>query len=155
VVPQIQYRQNGERMSITLSKIMHDYLNEGDKTNPSCIISETFLVPMSAGCSELPLQPIDFSQWEIVSDPTRFKREFKFATFPEFKGFLDEVLDYQEEAGHHAKIMLEGLQVLIEVHTHDVNDITELDQEYVQAVDQIYRDVQDYFLTDGNEDGWG
>ena len=143
-------------MSVTLSKIMQQYLSEGDDDMRHRVISETFFIPGELGCAGVPLQPVDFSQWEIVTDPNRFKREFEFNAFPELKSFLGDVLEYQEEVGHHGKIILDGLSVLIEVYTHDVNDITELDQEYVEAVENIHRDVQDYFLTDENDDnGWG
>jgi pterin-4a-carbinolamine dehydratase len=143
-------------MSGSLTKIMHDYLNEGKGDFRPRVITEMFFTPTASGCPELPLQPVDLSQWEVVSDPNRFKREFEFNTFPEFKVFLDEVLEHQEEVDHHGKISLDGLNILVEVYTHDVNDITELDQEYVRALDQIHRDVQDYFLTDKNDDnGWG
>jgi len=143
-------------MSNTLKKIMHDYLNEGASEIRPRVISEMFFSGQELGCPQLPLQPVDISQWEVVTDPNRFKREFEFNTFPEFKAFLELVLEYQEEVGHHGKVVLDGLKVLVEVYTHDVNDITELDQEYVQALDHIFRDVQDYFLTNGNDDnGWG
>ena len=143
-------------MSVTLSKIMQEYLNEGDNNKRYHLISEAFFVPRNTGCIDVPLQAVDYSQWEIVTDPNRFKREFAFNAFPELKAFLDEVLEYQEEVGHHGKIVLDGLSILIEVYTHDVNDVTELDQEYVEAVENIHRDVQDYFLTDENDDnGWG
>ena len=154
--PPGQQLQDKKKMSITLKEIMHDYLSESENNSHPRVISEMFLTSTGGGFAGLPLQPVDFSQWEIVSDPNRFKREFEFNTFPEFEEFLKSVLGYQEEVGHHGKLVLDGLKILVEVYTHDVNDITELDQEYVQALDHIFRDVQDYFLTNGNDDnGWG
>lgn len=91
-------------------------------------------------CPVLP-QP---SQWEVVSDPTRFMKKFEFASFKEMQNFLNEVLLYQEQIQHHGKITIDSLDIIIEVYTHDVNDITELDQEYVHEVENILRDTQFY-----------
>ena len=81
-------------------------------------------------------------RWETVTDPTRYKKEFKFNN-PQFLiDFINEVLAYQENIQHHGKITIDHDNVIIEVYTHDVNTVTELDQEYIHEVDNIYIDAE-------------
>ena len=121
-----------------LKEIMSGYFEEQD----------TFKVPFStpAGLPQTPPIIVSKCAWEIVSDPNRLMREFEFEDYRTQKAFIDELLQYQEQTQHHAKITLDYRKVIIEVYTHDVNDVTELDIEYTRMADAILVDVQDYFL---------
>ena len=55
--------------------------------------------------------------------------------------FIEELMSLEEESAHNAKITIEGLQVTVEVWTHDVNQVTELDQEYASDCDILYKDI--------------
>ena len=132
-------------MSTKLTHIMNDYLDEQENSRNALLNESVFngkTIPQ-----ELPLQPVDISEWEIISNPRRFKRTFEFMHMPALRAFLNEIMDHQEEVGHHAKIILEQMKVTVEVYTHGVNDITELDQEYVQALDNIHKDIDYYFVA--------
>jgi len=130
--------------TMALKDIMGEYLDSNDSGKKTLLES----MPWSTGpASECPISPSP-SQWEIVSDPTRFMKKFEFASFPRLKNFLSEVLEYQEHIQHHAKITIDYLSVTIEVYTHDVNEVTEIDQEYVHEVENILRDVQHYSEED-------
>ena len=54
----------------------------------------------------------------------------------------------QEEMGHHARIIIEGSDVKIETYTHNVNEVTELDKELAGFCDNLYRDIQDFYISD-------
>ena len=99
----------------------------------------------SLGRNNLPVCPLQVNTWNVVSDPNRLMREFEFNSYEELSSFLSEVLPYQEEVPHHGKITVDHRKVIIEVYTHDVNDVTELDKEYAQVVDNILQDVS-YFM---------
>jgi len=88
--------------------------------------------------------PVNVSEgtWDVVSDPTRFKKEFSFASAQMLVDFINELLAYQENTQHHGKITINHDSVIIEVYTQDVNTITELDQEYTHEVDNIYIDSE-------------
>jgi pterin-4a-carbinolamine dehydratase len=43
---------------------------------------------------------------------------------------------------HSGKITIDGLDVLIEVYTHDLEKVTELDKEYASYCDDVFNDVQ-------------
>ena len=57
--------------------------------------------------------------------------------------FVKELLDYETQVGHNAKIMIEGTHVTVEVYTHDLNDVTDVDRDYARMVDSIYEDAID------------
>ena len=42
---------------------------------------------------------------------------------------------------HTGTYKIDDLEVTVEVYTHDLDRITELDQEFTKSVDDIYRDV--------------
>jgi len=127
--------------TLALRDIMGEYLDASDSSNKKTLLESMPWAPAQA--PECPISPSP-AQWEVVSDPTRFMKKFEFDSFPSLKNFLDEILVYQEQIQHHAKITIDHMSVNIEVYTHDVNDITEIDQEYVHEVENILRDVQHY-----------
>ena len=46
---------------------------------------------------------------------------------------------------HHARIIIEGSDVTVETYTHNVDAVTELDQELAEFCDQLYVDVKDFY----------
>ena len=126
----------------SLKEIMGDYLDGNENPHVGVPLNE-IAMQLSSTSNDYPVSPLP-GRWETVSDPVRFMKKFEFKEFTIFKNFLDEVMAYQEDVQHHAKITIDGYDVIIEVYTHDVNTVTELDQEYIHEVDNILRDVQYY-----------
>jgi pterin-4a-carbinolamine dehydratase len=93
-----------------------------------------------------PIKPFQ-DKWSVIDNPKRLARDFVFYDFLEMKNFLNELIEYQEDAHHHAKIIVDHRTVRIEVNTRDLEEITELDKEYSGFVDMIFRDVGDYGKT--------
>ena len=50
-------------------------------------------------------------------------------------------MEIEEKTNHFAKITIEGHDVTVEVWTHDLERVTELDTEYAKSCDEIYDDV--------------
>ena len=126
-----------------LKEIMRDYFDD-DKSRKYLPESMTMeLIP-----SMCPIKPSQPSQWEVVSDPNRLMKTFEFESHFELKAFVSEVLSYQEQVSHHGKLTVNYRDVIVEVYTHDVNDVTELDKEYAQMADKIHQDVQFYFMEE-------
>ena len=121
-----------------LKEVMADYFDGAQPPAPD--ISINF-----KRTGETPIK-VTKNMWEVVASPNRLKREFVFENYQVQKSFLDELLSYQEDVQHHAKITVDYRTVIIEVYTHDVNDVTELDQEYAKMADEIFEDVKHYFL---------
>lgn len=102
---------------------------------------------------DCPIVPVG-GTWETVTDPTRYQKKFMFADQRSLVMFVNEIFSYQAHAQHHGKITIDGDGVMIEVYTHDVNTVTELDQEYTHEVDNIFIDVQYASRQEGNNDEW-
>ena len=128
-----------------LKEMMADYF-EGVVQEPTPDISINF-----KRSGEVPIK-VTKNMWEVVASPNRLKREFEFDDYQSQKAFLDELLNYQEDTQHHAKIIIDHRTIIVEVYTQDVNDITELDQEYAKMADEILEDVKHYFLVGGIND---
>lgn len=82
--------------------------------------------------------------WEVVDSPERLLKRFEFSERPRLMDFVEEVMAFEDQKGHHSMIRIDHLTVDVEIYTRDLNRITELDREFAMTVDQIYRDVLDY-----------
>lgn len=87
---------------------------------------------------DLPIKPKKSSQWEVLQNPNRYRREFVIKNYEVYANFVQDVLELQEETQHHAKILLSFPKIVIEVYTHLLNDVTEVDREWCNTVNQIY-----------------
>ena len=130
-------------MSGSILDVMSDYFT--NSPGPKQLLDESFV-----SSRKLPVCPVQTDTWEVVSDPNRLMRTFEFTSSGELFSFLNEVLLYQEDSQHHGKITVDHRKVIIEVYTHDVNDVTEVDKEYAQVVDNILQDVK-YFSMEKEE----
>ena len=124
----------------TLQEIMGGYFKEDDRKSPLREAAITLSVGM-------PIQPRSF-EWERMTDPERLGKTFEFGSHMEYRNFINEITSYESETGHYAKVLCEFPKVHIEVYTHDVNGITELDLEYAAEADDIRRDVAYYVEED-------
>ncbi|MBN86815.1 MAG: hypothetical protein CL885_04760 [Dehalococcoidia bacterium] len=120
---------------MSLANLMKEYFQHGSE--------ETVEIPQLKITLDVPIVPFQ-ETWEVEEDPQRLLKDFKFESFFHLKNFLNEVLEYQEEISHHATLTVNHLSVRIEVFTHQVEEVTEIDLEYAKAVDLIYEDVQYY-----------
>ena len=119
-----------------LTEIMSDYFGK-EKATPSIDFLSGVVLQKS------PIVPVSFT-WERVSDPSRLMKVYEFGSHLEMSNFTQEMLLFQEDMGHYGKLTIDFPKVIVEVYTHDVNDITELDTDYAKAADQIRQDVTYY-----------
>ena len=98
--------------------------------------AETITVP-GAG-KGLPIPTPQGLDWKTKQNPTRLTKMFIFSAEDKFNAFVMDVLEHQAETQHHGRLTLQYPQVKIDVWTHDLNDITEIDAEWAQAVNDIY-----------------
>ena len=125
----------------SIAGLMKEYFDARDSAGPSGD-RELFSGGLIAE-QKLPIRPSKI-KWTIKEEPERFVREFEFANSRRLHDFVSEVLSYENEKNHSAKIIIESGSVIISVYTHTVNAITELDVEYTKAVKRIFRDVKDF-----------
>ncbi len=121
---------------VELKDIFSDYFDEElSRPNSPQRLSESF--------GHTPVSP-NVCNWEIHSSPERFSRTFKFNDRFRLIDFVKDVLIFEDDFGHHGSHKIDFDKVTIEVYTHEINRITELDQEYTKTVDMIFKDVLDY-----------
>ena len=125
-----------------LTDIMAAYLQVEDL--PMRHVPVTGLIQESR--ADYPVTPKSSFNWEKVSSPNRLMKKFTFDDINKMSSFISELMDYQEEVQHHAKITIDYRDVIIEVYTHDINDVTELDHEYAQFSDKLFQDVSYYSM---------
>lgn len=93
--------------------------------------------------SQLPVE-ITKSDWTILKDPERMHRKYDFkGNIEALKFFVEELIDYQDKLGHHAEITISASEVKVEVYTHGVQRITNLDKELAREADSIYKDSKE------------
>jgi len=106
---------------------------------------------------ELPVD-VKKSEWTVVDigGVEKLARMFEFNDAKRVKDFVTHLIFEQEEMQHHAKIIIDGNSVTVETYTHNVNAVTELDQELATFCDQLYRDVRDFYAVgqEGQNDNY-
>ena len=84
---------------------------------------------------ELTDQQSQIPQWEIAN--SRLKREWNFSSFIEAFGFITQVALLAEKANHHPEWSNVYSKVTIELTTHDLNGLTNLDLQLAQAINLL------------------
>ena len=87
---------------------------------------------------ELPIESPANLDWNLQQNPTRLSKMYKINQEEKYNAFIVDLLEHQAETQHHARITMQFPQVKIEVWTHTLGDITEVDIEWAQAVNEIY-----------------
>jgi len=114
-----------------LVDLMSGYFNEQESGRKKLL---------SEASSRLPVRTKEGNDWEKITGPNRYKKKFKFKSRERLSNFLNDVLVYEDEIQHHAEIMVRYKTITIVVWTHDLEDITEVDNDYVRMVNEIFRD---------------
>lgn len=81
-------------------------------------------------------------KWELLDGPEALQRLFKFDNTISLIYFLEDVIQLQQEMNHHGRILIDGLQVLIQINTKVMDRVTDLDVEWARKVDEIYDDTK-------------
>ena len=89
----------------------------------------------------LPVVPRSESRWFTKQSPERLCRTYEFSNRRSAREFISELMDYEDQNNHHGEIKCKGSAVTIEVYTHDLNAVTEVDKEYANEAELIYNDI--------------
>ena len=92
--------------------------------------------------SKLPIEPKRTNEWEVKDNPTRFHRKFKFKQHEMFLRFITALLEYEDRVKHNAKIIIGYPEVIIQVWTHALEEITDMDREYIKEVEYILEEIK-------------
>ena len=115
-----------------LRDLMSEFLVEGGDQLPQFLTSATSVAE----------EEHKFVEWEPVDSPCRLIKDYQFGDRETVSRFVLSLMRFEDVMGHHATIVVEYTAVRIEVYTHDVNDITELDTEYAKYADSLFADVR-------------
>ena len=98
--------------------------------------------PLSEGLgNDVPIAPSK-NVWDRLENPETLQRLFVFDDAKGLIYFLEDVIQLQEHMSHHGRLLVDGLQVLVQINTHSLNRVTDLDVEWAKKVDEIYNDVR-------------
>ena len=116
-----------------LTEMHKNFINESARS----IIDHS--LPVKA-VKNLDVPLIAIEKWQIVEGGFLQKR-YKFENIEDRNRFVNSILNYESDKGHHAKLTLSNVDVTISLITHDVKKITELDKSYAKYADIIRRDI--------------
>ena len=74
--------------------------------------------------------------WSIQG--SRLKREFQFDNFIEAFGFMSKVALISEAMNHHPEWTNIYSNVTIELTTHDIEGLSDMDIELAQSINKLY-----------------
>jgi len=111
--------------------------------------------PMSF--DKLPIEPLEndtaiipVDRWEKVASPLRLRKTFKFMSQQKRNEFVQGLFEYETKTRHNATITIDEDEIVIDVRTKDIDQITELDKEYAKFADILFREIA-YNLSIDNE----
>ena len=119
-----------------LRSVMKEYLNEGDEKSST---SGVFGLVVESS-NTLPIEVTE-STWSHLESPERLAKRFTFSDDATRNWFIKELIEDEARSGHHGKILIDGQDITVEVWTHDIDAVTELDIEYANRCDDIFSDV--------------
>ena len=77
----------------------------------------------------------DFPEWSI-NDTGKLTRTFKFPDFAAAFGFLTSIAIDAEKINHHPEVFNRYSTVRLDLSTHDVGGITELDFKLMECIEK-------------------
>ena len=92
-------------------------------------------VPLTA--DQIAALPEHLPQWCVLEG--KLHRELRFADFVEAFGFMSRVALVAEAMGHHPEWCNVWNRVVIDLTTHDIGGLSNLDVQLAERIDQLTR----------------
>ena len=86
------------------------------------------------------------NDWQQV-DETKLNKEYKFTNFNRALEFANLVGVMSDDLNHHPDLHLSWGKCKIEIWTHRIEGIAEMDFVYAARVERIYKDIFELLLT--------
>ena len=86
--------------------------------------------------------PVSLASSEWAHKEGKLIRKFSFKGSAQRTEFLRELMDLEDDFGHHADINATYNEVVIILTTHATGGITELDTEMASELSEIYDDIK-------------
>jgi pterin-4a-carbinolamine dehydratase len=124
-------------MSKKVKLLMEDYFSD------SKILLKNAHKPIVKLDSDTPIQ-VKNGEWEVKKSPERFFKIYTFSDRARLIDFINEIMHFEDERGHHGSVNIDHLDVVVEVYTKDLDRVTNRDKEYCMGVDDIFEDCSYY-----------
>lgn len=85
------------------------------------------------------LEELRSNGWLISEDGKKIRKEYKFKNFKGSIEFLKEVQPPADGLNHHPDVCIYYNRVIVELTTHDVGGLTDLDYQLALKIDDIYK----------------
>jgi 4a-hydroxytetrahydrobiopterin dehydratase len=76
--------------------------------------------------------------WQILDDPQRIERTFKFKDFAQAFAFVQQAADLAEAEGHHPDITFGWGYATVSLYTHKIKGLHENDFIVAAKLDRIF-----------------
>lgn len=96
-------------------------------------------LPIRAKDVELPVVPMN--RWERMGETKALVKKFQFRRPGDRNNFIRELLEYEEKTEHNADMQISEDFVNVRVYTKSIEKVTELDKEYADFADKVYKDI--------------
>lgn len=98
---------------------------------------------LTEGVEELPIRaPRDDWETVVIGGVESIRRSFDLKSAAEVKMLICDIIDTQEQLGHHASLAIEGNRVTVTSTTHEHGEATERDRELARCVDTAYNEMR-------------
>lgn len=120
-------------MKKNIKSLMNEFIN--NNSNPiKGSVRKNIIVPTK----KVVLVP--HNKW-IEKEDKSIENSFFFKDISKRNEFLVQVLEYEKKVNHHASIKIDENYVYISLITKNINMTTELDREYANFIDSLYKDI--------------
>lgn len=94
-------------------------------------------LPVVAKDADVPV--VATNRW--MKQNNSLKKTYSFRLSAERNNFLQQLMEHEEDVGHHTILLVSKEEVTVTLQTADIDQITELDKEFAKWLDELYRDV--------------
>jgi 4a-hydroxytetrahydrobiopterin dehydratase len=97
------------------------------------------VVVLVRSISSKELEELKNNGWIISEDNKKIRKEYKFKNFKQSIDFLKDIQPSADALNHHPDVCVYYNKVIIELSTHEVNGLTELDYQLANKIDDLYK----------------
>ncbi len=108
-----------------------------DLKDKKCIPCSSYVPPLPLELKQEMLKTLS-SEWKLLAQDSRIRRDFKFKNFKRALEFANEVGRIAEEEKHHPEIFLGWGHCDIEIWTHANNNLVENDFILAAKIDSAF-----------------
>jgi 4a-hydroxytetrahydrobiopterin dehydratase len=113
-------------------------------SNTTCSLANKTCVPCRGGVPAIKGDPLKelakgVPEWEIVEEH-HLRRAWTFKNFADALAFVNRVGALAEEQGHHPTVELSWGRVVVTLHTHKIDGLSESDFILAAKIDRLSKE---------------